>query len=658
MKSLKILTLIFVFIISACSSGRILNEALSSFKNNHYHLASEKLLDANKKIKDKSKKPEIYFKLGECYRNLGEYSKSAMWYRNAVKAGYSEKPIQLIYADVLRANDKPSEAKLIYDTELQKDPKNKQTINGIESVKKIREWKEINELYIVESLKQINSKEHDIVVLIKPENENIIYFKSSRVDIAEKEINPVNGQKYSGIFATEIDDSKNKWKNPGLLTNPDFINTIDEDESIFIDSKSELLFFSNSKKHKTQKQVSKIYFSVKNADTWNKPNIIPFSNDGYNYKQPMISDDGKTLWFSSDRPGGYGLFDIWFSVILLSGEFLEPVNAGPEINTQGNEMYPFQKPNGQLYFSSDFHPGIGGFDIFKAQRINSSNWTIDQLPPPINSPSDDISIQFYGNTEKGFFSSNRKPISGFDIYSFYLPQSLFQCFGKIFDSETDSLMPDVNLRISGSDGSSQKIRTSKGKFTASLNPDNDYSIVVYANGYLNAQAIISTRGLKQAKDFEVTIKSVPINKPIRIENINYDLGKWDLSKESKMSLKDLIELLKINPQAIIEISAHTDDTGDENFNLELSEKRAQTVLKYMTEMGVNPNNLKAKGYGETTPYIVSKKMSLKYNFLNEKMILNSQTIESLGSENLKNLARGLNRRTEFKVINAGNSSVY
>ena len=395
---------------------------------------------------------------------------------------------------------------------------------------------------------------------------------------------------------------------------------------------------------------------LKEGENWTSPKLIPFSEDGADYTNPMISEDEKTLWFASNRSsGGKGGFDIWKSEIVGNGQFSEPQNVGNEINTYGNEIYPFEKPNGHLYFSSDFHPGIGGYDIFQAQ-LNNGQWQIDQLPPPVNSAGDDISIQFSGIQEKGFFSSNRKGSRGFDVYSFHLPPTLFQCFGKIHDSETDSILPDVNIRIVGSDGSSQKIRSVNGRFQAELNPESDYAIVVFAHGYLNAQAKLSTRGLRQAKEFEVDIRPVPTNKPIRIDNINYELGKWELLPQAKTSLDRLVDLLKLNPEAIVEVSAHTDNTGDEQLNMELSEKRAASVLEYLNQKGISAKNLKSKGYGESIPLIVNQKTARQYEFLRENDLLNDDTIEKLGSENLKEIVRGLNRRTEFRVLQSGSEA--
>jgi len=648
---IKLLTLIAITLLgSACSVNKLITDANNSFSRKEYFMAAEKYKVANQKIKDKAQKPSLYFNMAESYRQLGDYTKATMWYKNAMRAGFKDSSVELLYADALRGAGKPEEAKPIYEAELKKDPKNQVAINGSESVRRILEWKEIPELYQIENLKNVNSSTNDLIVQILPNQNQTICLKSVRDDITDKKLNPVTGQKFAGLYTTAFDSTKQKWSVPLLLKEPETINSSTEELALNFDQSAKFIVLARSVQQPLKQATSQLFFLFKKDGKWNTPEHISFSNDGADYSYPMITDDGQALWFASNRSGGQGGFDIWKSTITGSGEFSEPINAGNEINTLGNEICPFQKPNEYLYFSSDFHPGIGGFDIFQAQKVNSDKWQIEQLPPPVNSSGDDLSIQFYGNREKGFFTSNRKGSRGMDIYSFYLPPRLFQCFGKIHDSETDSILSDVNVRIVGSDGSSQKVRSVNGRFQASLSPNSDYAIVVFASGYLNAQAKLSTRGLREAKEFEVNIRSVPTNTPIRIDNINYEVGKWDLLAPAKVSLDKLIDLLNLNPEAIIEISAHTDNTGDELFNLNLSEKRAATIVQYLTEKGIPDKNLKAKGYGESMPLVVNKKMATQYNFLTVGDQLNTPTIEKLGSPNLKEIALGLNRRTEFRVL--------
>lgn len=653
---IKILILIAaVFLSSSCSVNKLISDANNSFSRKEYFAAAEKYKLANQKVKDKSQKPLIYFNLAESYRLMGDYTKAAIWYKNAIRSGYQDSTIQLRYADASRGAGKPEMAQPIYEAEQKKHPQNKWASNGLKSISRIQEWKGLPELYLIENLKTVNSVANDVVTQVLPGSEPSILLRSSREELQEKRINPETGLKYSSFLASAYDSTKNRWTLPALLKEPNSINSPDEELGMNFSQNKKLIIFSKSQQQPLKSTISQLFFMLKEGENWTSPKLVPFSEDGADYTNPMISEDEKTLWFASNRSGGKGGFDIWKSKILGNGQFSEPQNVGNEINTYGNEIYPFEKPNGHLYFSSDFHPGIGGYDIFQAQ-LNNGKWQIDQLPPPVNSAGDDISIQFSGIQEKGFFSSNRKGSRGFDVYSFYLPPTLFQCFGKIYDSETDSILPDVNIRIVGSDGSSQKIRSVNGRFQAELNPESDYAIVVFAHGYLNAQAKLSTRGLRQAKEFEVDIRPVPTNKPIRIDNINYELGKWELLPQAKTSLDRLVDLLKLNPEAIVEVSAHTDNTGDEQLNMELSEKRAASVLKYLNQKGISAKNLKSKGYGESIPLRVNQKTARQYEFLRENDLLNDETIEKLGNENLKEIARGLNRRTEFRVLQSGSEA--
>lgn len=652
MKIKLLITTIALLVCTSCSVNKLISEANDSFSRKEYFIASEKYKLANPKIKDKSQKPQIYFNLAESYRQQGDYTKAAIWYKNAIRSGYKDSLTDIRYADALRGAGKPEEAKPIYEAALKKYPSDTQAANGLKSIRQINDWKEVPELYLIENLKPINSLANDRVVQISPETKQTIYLRSSREDLPEKKLNPASGQKYARFFTSTFDSIKKKWPAPIQLKEINSTDLPEEALALNFDPSMQLIVFSKAVQQTLKPIINQLFYAVKKDGKWMSPAIVSFATDGADYTDPMITDDGKTLWFASDRPGGYGGFDLWKSEITANGTFGEPVNAGNEINTSGNEICPFQKPNEYFYFSSDFHPGIGGFDIFQAQK-NNGKWQVEALPPPINSACDDLSIQFFGNREKGFFTSNRKGSHGMDIYSFFLPPKLFQCFGKIHDSETDSILPDVNIRIVGSDGSSQKIRSVNGRFQASLNPGNDYAIVVFANGYLNAQAKLSTRGLHQAKEFDVDIKSIPTNKPIRIDNINYESGKWDLLPQAKSSLDKLVDLLKLNPEAIIEISSHTDDVGDELFNQELSEKRANSVVQYLTEKGISAKNLNYKGYGESVPLKVSQKQARQYPFLKIGELLDASTIDKLGNDNLKEIARSLNRRTDFRVEKTG-----
>ncbi len=653
MKVKLLLLIIPTLFFSACSVNKLISDANLSFANREYFVATEKYRTLNQKIKNKEQRAEVYFCLGESYRQLGEYTKASIWYKNAIKSGMKDSTLALRFADALRGAGKPKEAEQIYEAEKKKNPENRWANNGIESIHKIQNLEKAPQLYQIENLKQVNSAGNDYMVQISPENKNEIWLSSSRPGLSGKKINPATGQKYSKFFTSTFDSIKQKWTVPSNPTIEIPGNSLDEDLALTISPNQNLMVVARQSFSSEKPLRSKLFVAQQTSENHSHLAPISFTTDNSDYTDPMISDDGQTLWFSSDRTGGEGGFDIWLSKIDANGNFSEPQNAGKQINTPGNERWPFLKPNGNLYFSSDFHPGFGGFDIFRAKTVNSEQWQITQLPPPINTNRDDLAIRFFGNHERGFLSSNRAGSAKVDVYSFYLPPKLFQCFGKIQDSETDTLLLDTNIRIVGSDGSSKTIRSVNGTFQASLNSDTDYAIVVFAKGYLSAQAKLSTRGLQQAREFNLDIRPVPTNKPIRMENITYEFGKAELTESAKASLEKLVDLLKLNPEAAIEISANTDDKGEAPYNLELSEKRAASVVQYLKEKGIQEKRLQSKGYGESRPVKVTHKLARQYEFLQEGQTLDLETIEQLPQENMKEIARSLNRRTEFRVVQAG-----
>jgi len=649
MKFIYLLVIAAFLISNSCSVDKKLAQANMAFANKEYYLAAQKYIEINKKNKDKVLKPQLYHNLAEIYRQTGSYDKAAIWYKNAIRSGYKDSLIEIRYADALRSSGKPEIAKPIYQTIANQNPANTRALNGMKSIELIDQWKEVPPLYLIENLKPINSGTDDFVNQFITSPNRSLLLRSARNEIPDKRINQATGNKFAGFFTTVFDSAKKQWSTPLLLRNPELLNSPDEDLFLKFSKNSGFLVFARRTREQSGRYHEKLFYMKLSGGKWTEPEIISFANDDADYSYPMISADEKTLWFSSNRSNGFGEYDIWKSTISDNITFSEPENAGREINSPGNEIAPFTKPNGQFYFSSDFHPGLGGYDIFKAEKINGK-WQIESMPPPVNSGGDDWCIQFEGDKENGYFSSKRKGSKSTDIYSFLLPPKLFQCFGKVYDSESDSILPDANVRIVGSDGSSQTIHAVNGQFQANLNPNNDYTVVIFASGYLNAQAKLSTRGLVIPQEFELNIKSIPTNKPIKIENINYQPAKWELVPEAKASLDKLVELLKLNPEATIEIASHTDDVGDENFNLDLSLKRANSVRQYLINSGIPATKLQTKGYGESMPLKINYGLEKKYPFLKNGYILNHSTIESLQVEKYMETARSLNRRTEFKVL--------
>jgi peptidoglycan-associated lipoprotein len=348
--------------------------------------------------------------------------------------------------------------------------------------------------------------------------------------------------------------------------------------------------------------------------------------------------------------GGYGGTDIW-KVEMLKGDWGVPDNVGPEINTPGNEMFPSVRDNGELYFSSDFHTGMGGLDIFKAVYNEATKtWKVENMQVPINSAGDDFGIAFIPKRDQGMFTSNRKGSMGDDLYSFVLPPLIYRVEGQIVNSQNDLRENNAFVRVIGTDGTNLRILSNDGKFQFRLQPETEYIVAAFKDGFLNAKKNINTFNLEESKLFEVNLSITPTDAPINVDNINYEFGKHDLLPSSIVALDSLVELLKQNPTIVVEIMSHTDHVGSLEFNSALSQRRAQSVVDHLITKGINPRRLVAKGYGETWPKKVTESLANKHNFLRRGDELTEQFINRLATEEQKEIAKSINRRTEFRVL--------
>lgn len=369
-------------------------------------------------------------------------------------------------------------------------------------------------------------------------------------------------------------------------------------------------------------------------------------------QHPAISDDELTLMFVSDMGGGEGGKDIWkVSRTERSGDWGAPENLGPEINTAGNELFPYLHSDGTLYFSSDRHIGMGGLDIFSAKQQEDGHWTIENMRYPINSSADDFGIVFENDVERGYFSSSRKGKGNDDIFAFHLPPLRFNIKGVVVDRRTEHVIPQAIVKLIGSDGTTIEDETADdGTFRFMLKPNTDYIFLASRPGYLNTKGRETTKGQNTSKDYRMTLELAAIDKPIELPNIFYDFGKWDLRPESMVALDRLVETLNDNPNITIELGSHTDSRDTEAFNLDLSQKRAQSVIDYLISKDINADRLTAKGYGESQPKTVDVKTDKAYVFLNVDDSLTEAFINSLNTEQEREIAHQLNRRTEMTVL--------
>jgi peptidoglycan-associated lipoprotein len=627
--------------------SKLTKKADIAFSTHEYFKALNLYKDNLKESQNKYEKAYIQFRIAECYRYINDVVKAEASYLKAIQKGYHEPIAILYYADMLKINEKYADAANQYKEYLKYKPDDQYAQMGYKSCSMAAEWMEYPTRYVIENKKELNSKEGDFAAAFANEDYTNVYFTSSRVGSHGEKINPVTGTIFTDIFESTF-NKKNQWEKPVSIS--DTVNSANDDGTPAFTNNFNELYFTRCHIVRGIKLGCKIYKATRPAgDDWTTCEVVPLGSDSVNFGHPSISADGLTMYFVSKCPE-FLSNDIYMLRGPLSRNISNPVNLGMNINTSGEELYPYIRDNGILYFASNGHPGMGGLDIFKATKNEDGEWVVENMRFPINSSADDFAIIFKKNAEEGLFSSTRKGGRGKDdIYSFYLPPMEFVLQGIVRDATTDKPLKGAKVRIVGSDGTDLDITTlDDGSFKYKLNPHTDYIYLAKKEGYLNQKGKITTAELADSKTFTDVIRLANISNPVEVENIYYDFGKWELRPESKKELNKLIDILHANPNITIELASHTDMVGDSLSNIILSQRRAQSVIDYLIEKGIPKDRLTAKGYGKNVPKTITPHIA-QVTGLPEGTVLTEQYINGLASQEQKDIANQLNRRTEFKV---------
>ncbi len=624
-------------------------KALAAFNAGEYFTAIDLYKSAYNNLTEKTGKAEMLFQIAECYRLVSEPRQAELWYNKAIAKGISN-PLAILYlADAQKMNMKYAEAKDSYKKYKDNVSKDPRADDGIRSCELAQKWMENPSGYQVDNMKFFNSKQNDFCPAYGSEDYSTVYFTSSRDGSTGKSISGATGQNFADIFVSKM-DRKGTWSQPVLVSNS--INTEFDDGSPCLSKDFKTMYFTRCEKAKSKNFGCAIYYSELQGEEWSKSKKILIASDSIIVAHPAISPDELTLYFTSDMEGGQGGKDIWKVNRAKKGdEWGTPENMGPQINTPGDEEFPYVHADGTLYFSSNGQVGMGGLDIFKATQKPDGSWNIENMGYPINSNADDFAIVFQNETEKGLFSSNRTTKGDDDIYAFTLPPLKFNVVGVVKDEKTDQVLADATVKSISSDGITIDNRTDKnGAYHFALKPNTDYIFIASHEGYLNGKERETTKGLDHSRDFKTTILLASIAKAIELPNIFYDFNKWDLRPESMVALDKLVETLNDNPTITIELMSHTDSRGNDADNMTLSQKRAQSVVDYLIQKGIASDRLSAKGYGKTEPKVVDKKLADQYTFLKEGSKVDDDLIKSLTDPDLQEIAHQINRRTEFKVL--------
>ncbi|MCJ7448297.1 MAG: OmpA family protein [Bacteroidales bacterium] len=648
--SILIILLIIAAIQDSPAQKRKAERAYAAFNAGEYFDAIDEFKDSYSKTKktDKASRTELVFMIAECYRFINDPKNSETWYKLAVKSPNSKPEAQYWLAVSLKKNGKYQQAIDEFKKYKQIVPSDPKADREIRACELAIEWQRNPEAYKVDELKDLNSKESDYSPSYARDDFGIVYFTSARDDAEGNKTHGATGQGYTDIFESRI-DKKSKWSTPVPV---DKINSEFEDGTPFFVGDYKELYFTRCEAGKREKKGCVIMFSKKSGDTWSEPKSIDILPDSVVAAHPALTSDGLSLYFVSDISGGFGGKDIWKATRTGEGEnWSKPVNLGPDINTGGDELFPYLRDDGTLYFSSDGLIGMGGLDIFKATPQPDGSWVVQNFKSPVNSFADDFGITFENGNERGIFSSTRKGRGNDELYSFELPPLRFNINGLVKDEKTGAVIIGSTIQLIASDGSNLQAETgTSGDFKFALKPDVDYIFLASKKGYLNGKEKETTKGQVKSRDFMVTILLTAIDKPIELPNIFYDFGKWDLRPESMVSLDKLVETLTDNLNVTIELMSHTDSRDTEEYNQDLSQKRAQSVVQYLIEKGVEPDRLSARGYGESSPKVVDAAINAQSPFLKTGTSLSEQYINTLANEEQKEIAHQINRRTEFRVM--------
>jgi peptidoglycan-associated lipoprotein len=651
---MKQLTFVILFIIvlvpDSFSQKRKAERAYGSFEAGEYYQAIDHFKSAYSKTRrsDREIRAELIFMIAESYRLTNDPRNAETWYRQSVRSPLSRPESQLWLAESLKKNGKYQQAIDEFRKYKQIAPSDPKADQGIRSCELAMEWTRNPEAYRVEELRDLNSRASDFGPAFARDDFGLLYFTSSRDEATGNKTHGATGQGFTDIFETRL-DKKSKWSTPVPVA---VINSEFEEGTPSLSSDYRDLYFTRCEAGKREKKGCVIMYSRRTGEGWSVPVKVDIFSDSLVTAHPAISADGLTLYFVSDIPGGYGGKDIYTSTRINQGDpWSAPRNAGPDINTSGDELFPYLRDNGWLYFASDGHLGMGGLDIFRAVPQPDGSWVVQNMKSPINSNADDFSITFESGSERGIFSSTRKGRGNDELYSFEMPPLRFNITGLVKDEKTGAPIAESVVQLIASDGTNLRAETGTGgDFRFELKPDVDYIFLASRKGYLNGKEKETTKGQEKSRDFMITILLTATDSPIELPNIFYDFGRWDLRPESMVSLDRLVETLSDNPQVTIELMSHTDSRDTEEYNLDLSQKRAQSVVEYLILKGIEPERLSPKGYGESSPKVVDTETNSQYPFLKTGTTLTEQYINTLPTDEQKEIAHQINRRTEFRVL--------
>ncbi|MCR5270687.1 MAG: OmpA family protein [Prevotella sp.] len=601
-------------------------------------------------------------KMADCYRRINHTQRAIAAYKNAIRFKQQDSLTLFHLGRLQLKNGSYKDAENTFLQMIEEGNQSQLVKNGLQSARMAPKWKAEAEYsgYTVKREDIFNSRRTDYSPMLAGEDNNQLYFSSTRNQAKGDELSGITGMKNADIFVSQKDE-KGKWQKPEAIES-DLNSDFDEGACAFTpDFKT--MYLTVCKTDPNYPRYAKIATATRSDASWGKANDLEITKDTLStFAHPAVSPDGEWLYFVSDMPGGLGGYDIW-RIQITSHGLVALENLGEPVNTEGNELFPTFRPNGDLYFSSDGHPGMGGLDIFIAkpspspseegsqEKTEESLYTLEHPGAPLNSQGDDFGMTFEGLHNRGFFSSNRGNANGWDhIYSFEKSEVIQTVKGWVYEKDGYEL-PQALVYMVGNDGTNKKLNVKgDGSFTEEIHPGVDYVFLGTCKGFLNHKEELRVEPVKESEEYVLQFPLASLSAPVLIRNIFYDFDKATLRPESTQALDSLITLLNENPNITIELSSHTDFRGADAYNQRLSQRRAESVVRYLIDHGIVEDRLSPVGYGEGKPKVVKRKLTETYPWLKEGDVLTEEFINALKDEEKQEICHQLNRRTEFIVL--------
>ncbi|MCR5239178.1 MAG: OmpA family protein [Prevotella sp.] len=710
-----ILSVVGALLLISCGADQAMKKGDKFYAVGEYFDAATQYRKAYTHTPSKQRvlKGQRAMKVADCYRRIHFTTKAISAYQNAIRYKQDDSLTHLYMGQLHMRNGSYKEAakhfqmaidslSMVYhnskesgntgDSEQRSDKGNAQFLNsidnyislaktGLKAAQQAPDWKKEGSDYTIKRMDLFNSRRAEYSPMLSGDEDEQLYFTSTRNQAQGDEYSGITGAKNADIFLSQKDD-KGKWSKPQTIDS-ELNSTMDEGACCFSpDGKS--MYLTICKTDPNNPRYATIAVSNRSDASWSKPTELTLSKDTLSsFAHPAVSPDGQWLYFVSDMPGGLGGFDIWRCQI-HGNEVGSLENLGEPVNTPGDEMFPTFRPNGDLYFSSDGHPGLGGLDIIiakskdkdlftttettkttlsasgggalasgeekKLSKLSELSYKIEHPGFPLNSQGDDFGMTFEGKRNQGYFCSNRGDTRGYDhIYSFFNPEIVQTVKGWVYEQDGYEL-PAAQVYMVGNDGTNLKLSVrGDGSFTQEIKPNVDYVLLATCKGFLNHQEQLRVDPVTKSEEYVLQFPLANISAPVLIENIFYDFDKATLRPESTTALDELVRLLNENPNITIELSAHTDYKGSDEYNEGLSQRRAESVVNYLIEHGIPSDRLTPRGYGEGKPKTIKRKVAERYPFLKEGDVLTEEYINKLPEEQQEQCNQ-LNRRTEFIVL--------